>query len=178
MMCPVRTRGATTVYVYDAFGKLAAEYASSPVQAPCTTCYLVWDQLGSTRLVTDQNGNVVARHDYLPFGEEIAGGTAGRNGPWGVFDNVNQKFTGQVRDSETGQDFFSARYFTGTLGRFKFQAVSCCFSGGIFIGSLIFRNETLITRHDVSRILSDRTSRLCAGVHRRSIQRRNGRSGE
>jgi hypothetical protein len=109
--------GATTVYVYYALGKLAAEYATAPVEAPCTTCYLVWDQLGSTRLVTDQNANVVARHDYLPFGEEIAGGTAGRNGQWGPFDNVNQKFTGQIRDSETGQDFFNARYFTGASNK-------------------------------------------------------------
>ena len=68
------------MYVYDAFGKLAAEYASAPVQAPCTTCYLVWDQLGSTKLVTDQNGNVVGRHDYLPFGEEIPGGRPGATG--------------------------------------------------------------------------------------------------
>ena len=92
---------------------------ASVSEAPCTTCYLVWDQLGSTRLVTDQDGNVVARHDYLPYGEEIATGTAGRNWQWGLFDNVNQKFTGQVRDSETGQDFFNARYFTGALGRFN-----------------------------------------------------------
>jgi uncharacterized protein RhaS with RHS repeats len=38
------------------------------------------DHLGSTRLVTDQNGNVVGRHDYLPFGEEATAASA---------DNVN-----------------------------------------------------------------------------------------
>ena len=47
------------------------------------TCYLTWDHLGTPRLVTDQNGNVVARHDYLPFGEEISGNTAGRTSQWG-----------------------------------------------------------------------------------------------
>ncbi len=61
----------TTVYVYDAFGQLAAEYSSNTPAPPCTTCYLTYDHLGSVRLVTDQNANVVARHDYLPFGEEI-----------------------------------------------------------------------------------------------------------
>ena len=67
----------TTAYVYDAFGQLAAEYTSAPrTSVACATCYLSTDHLGSTRLVTDQNGNVVARHDFLPFGEEIAGGTA------------------------------------------------------------------------------------------------------
>jgi hypothetical protein len=35
-----------------------------------------------------------ARHDYLPFGEEVAANTFGRNGPWGSgSDSINQKFT-------------------------------------------------------------------------------------
>jgi RHS repeat-associated protein len=111
--------GATTVYVYDAFGQLAAEYSTAINTSPCTTCYLTWDHLGSTRLVTDQNAKVVARHDYLPFGEEIAGSTAGRGSQWGPsVDNINQKFTGQMRDSETGIDYFNARYFGAALGRF------------------------------------------------------------
>jgi RHS repeat-associated protein len=68
--------------------------------------------------VTDQSGNVVARHDFLPFGEEITGGTAGRDSSWGSTIDVTQKFTGQVRDQETGLDFFNARYFAAALGRF------------------------------------------------------------
>jgi RHS repeat-associated protein len=107
------------VYVYDAFGQLAAEYYSDvPAPPPCTTCYLSWDHLGSARLVTDQWGNMVSRHDYLPFGEEIASGSAGRNSDFGQSDNVNQKFTGQEHDSELGLDFFKARYFSAGLGRF------------------------------------------------------------
>ncbi len=55
--------GVGRIYVYDAFGTLAAEYsAASAATYPCTTCYLSADQIGSTRLVTDQNANVVARH--------------------------------------------------------------------------------------------------------------------
>jgi hypothetical protein len=45
----------------------------------CTTCYLSFDHLGSVRMLTDGNGNVVARQDYLPFGEEIPAGYAGRS---------------------------------------------------------------------------------------------------
>jgi RHS repeat-associated protein len=109
----------TTAYVYDAFGQLAAEYTTTPqTSAPCTTCYLSTDHLGSTRLVTDQSGSIVARHDFLPFGEEIAGGTAGRDSSWGSTTDVTQKFTGQVRDQETGMDFFNARYFGAAIGRF------------------------------------------------------------
>lgn len=112
--------GGTTVYVYDGLGQLAAEYNSAITpSAPCRTCYLSWDHLGSIRFVTDQNGNWVAWHDYLPFGEELPANTAGRNGSWGAGgDNVNQKFTGQMRDQETGMDYFSARYYGAALGRF------------------------------------------------------------
>jgi RHS repeat-associated protein len=98
-----------TVYVYDAFGELAAEYSTATNAPPCSTCYLSSDHLGSTRLVTDQSGNIVARHDYLPFGEETAVNTA---------DNVYQKFTGKERDPETGLDYFGARYYGSSLGRF------------------------------------------------------------
>ena len=43
----------------------------------CATCYVSWDHLGSVRMLTDGSGNVVARQDYLPFGEEIPDGYAG-----------------------------------------------------------------------------------------------------
>ena len=44
-----------TVYVYDAFSQLVAQYNNYPVSSvTCTTCYLSVDHLGSTRLVTDQ----------------------------------------------------------------------------------------------------------------------------
>jgi RHS repeat-associated protein len=66
----------------------------------------------------DQNANVVARHDYLPFGAEIPSGWAGRSSLWGAGDGVDLKFTGQERDSETGLDFFQARYYGSALGRF------------------------------------------------------------
>ena len=109
----------TAVYVYDALGRMVGEYGASGASSPCATCYLTWDHLGTTRLVTDQNANVIARHDYLPFGEEIAANTAGRGEQWGpLVDNIEQKFTGQMRDQETGADFFKARYYGAALGRF------------------------------------------------------------
>jgi RHS repeat-associated protein len=98
---------------------MAAEYSLGTQSLPCTTCYIATDHLGSTRMVTDQNANVVGRHDYLPFGEEIAANTGGCNSTFGTSDFVNQKFTGQERDSETGLDFFQARYFSAALGRFN-----------------------------------------------------------
>jgi RHS repeat-associated protein len=116
------TGGATTVYAYDAFGQLAAEYSSGATVTPaCATCYLSYDHLGSPRLITDSGGNVVARHDYAPYGTEIPGGAFGRTAQWGASDGISQKFTGQMRDAETGAtplDFFNARYFSSGGGRF------------------------------------------------------------
>ena len=95
--------GNHTFYAYDAQGQLAAEYGTAGGPAPCTTCYLNWDQVGSTRLVTDQAGQVVARHDYLPFGEELGTNVAGRGSDGSSQDDtIRQKFTGKERDSESG----------------------------------------------------------------------------
>ena len=105
-----------TIYVYDANNLLAAEYSDVPQSAsPCLMCFLTADHLGSTRRVTDATGKIIARHDYAPFGEEVTGRGAG----WGSgTDNINQKFTGQEHDTETGMDFFQARYYGSALGRF------------------------------------------------------------
>ena len=78
-----------------------------------------YDHLGSVRLITDQNAQVVSRHDYLPFGEEIPNGSGGRSGNgFGAASSVNQMFTGQERDGEMtpNVDFLNARYFMGVLG--------------------------------------------------------------
>ncbi|MBV9269268.1 MAG: hypothetical protein JO061_24070 [Acidobacteriaceae bacterium] len=112
--------GVSTVYVYDAAGQLAAEYSSAAAGTVlCTTCYLSTDYLGSTRLVTDASGNVISRHAFLPFGQEIAGNQYGRDNSWGAFnDGVNQRFTGKESDQESGFDYFGARYYGPALGRF------------------------------------------------------------
>ncbi|MGE5644557.1 MAG: RHS repeat domain-containing protein, partial [Acidobacteriota bacterium] len=98
---------AKTVYVYDAAGNLAAEYATMPETGPCTTCYLTADHLGSTRAMTSQSGAAVALHDYLPFGEEIGAGVNGRGALYGA-ELPRLKFTSKERDAETGLDYFGA----------------------------------------------------------------------
>ncbi len=134
------TGGATSYYLYDALGQLAAEYTGPTALTkeyirmggqlvaiqnasgtPCSTCYLTYDHLGSVRLVTDQNANIVSRHDFLPFGEEIPAGYAGRWSQFGAADKINQRFTGQDRETENivPVDYFNARNFTGVLGRFN-----------------------------------------------------------
>ncbi len=75
--------GTATVYVYDAFNQLAAEYTDASVSSPCVTCYLGVDHLGSTRLVMDQSGNGVARSRLSAVWRGDRGQTAGRGSQWG-----------------------------------------------------------------------------------------------
>jgi RHS repeat-associated protein len=112
----------TTVYVYDAFGHLAAEY--SPVQVATGTEFLTADHLGSTRLVTDESGAVKRRYDYLPFGEGLDENYNGRSAMYsiGAFpkppDGQSVKFTSKERDPETGLDYFGFRQMSAAQGRF------------------------------------------------------------
>jgi RHS repeat-associated protein len=44
--------------------------------------------------------------------------TSGNLGNLGLVDDVTQRFTGKERDSESGLDYFGARYYGSALGRF------------------------------------------------------------
>ena len=90
----------TTQYIY-AGNKLIANHTTS------TTEFVHSDALGSTRLVTAVNQSVLDNLDYLPFGQQIAGGSV-----------TTHKFTGKERDTETGDDYFGARYNASSMGRF------------------------------------------------------------
>ena len=73
-----------------------------------TVIYYHVDAIGSVRMITNANGQVLARYDFLPFGE-----------PWGSSTNVDpRQFAGKERDAETGFDYFGARYYASTVGRF------------------------------------------------------------
>ena len=111
----------TTVFVYDVATRLIAEYHSDPVPPPAGgggTSYLITDHLGSTRVVTDSSGNVKARYDYLPFGEEIPTDKRPVGIGYGGSDSTKQKFTQKERDIESGLDYFLARYYSSAHGRF------------------------------------------------------------
>lgn len=110
-----------TIFVYDGFGKMVAEYATTlDTSRPKAISYLTTDALGSPRIITDGGGNVISRHDYQPFGEEIAANIGGRLTTQGyqANDGVRQQFTGYERDVESGLDYAQARYFSSKHGRF------------------------------------------------------------
>ena len=72
-----------------------------------STTYYHGDHLGSSRLLTSYWGFPVEQSTFLPFGQE-----------WNAQTTTNHyKFTGKERDSETGLDYFGARYYGSTMGR-------------------------------------------------------------
>jgi RHS repeat-associated protein len=114
------TAWETTIFVYDATGRLVAEYSTRLAVSPSTS-YLTSDNLGSPRVITDSNGNVVSRRDFMPFGEELLAGTANRTeaDKFGSGnDGLRKRFTGYEKDTETGLDFAEARYYDNRYGRF------------------------------------------------------------
>lgn len=72
-----------------------------------TAYFMHQDHLGSTRVMTSLAGTVSDSMDYLPYGEQISGGSTSTH-----------KFTGKERDAESGLDNFTARYDSSNLGRF------------------------------------------------------------
>ena len=71
--------------------------------------YYHLDALGSVRALTNALAQVIARHDFLPFGDELNAQIPPHGG---------KLFTGQERDFETGLDYFHARQLRVDLGRF------------------------------------------------------------
>jgi RHS repeat-associated protein len=108
-----------TIFVYDAAGKLVAEYSTQISQTPQVS-YLTNDHLGSQRIITDKDGKVFSRRDFLPFGEELnSTHTPQRNINLNYGqDAIRQKFTSYERDNETDLDFAQARMYGSKLGRF------------------------------------------------------------
>jgi RHS repeat-associated protein len=67
------------------------------------------DWLSTFRARSDVTGNVVETCTSLPFGEDLTcTGT----------EVTPIHFTGKEHDAESGNDFFGARYYTSTMGRF------------------------------------------------------------
>ncbi len=108
-----------TIFVYSA-GKLIAEYSTAPPPSNPTTSYTATDQLGSPRVIINAFGQVTSRRDFQPFGEELLPDATYRttNLKYGANDSVRQRFTGYLKDVETGLDFAEARMYENRHGRF------------------------------------------------------------
>jgi RHS repeat-associated protein len=70
-------------------------------------------------------GAITRLEDFLPFGETITAGIAGRGALYPATEGAevagaSKRFTGKEREGEVGAglDYFGARYFSGAQGRF------------------------------------------------------------
>jgi uncharacterized protein RhaS with RHS repeats len=71
--------------------------------------YYVEDMLGTSRVITQNNGAVCYDTDFYPYGGERA--------PYANTCAQNYKFEGKERDTETGNDDFGARFYSNRFGR-------------------------------------------------------------
>jgi RHS repeat-associated protein len=67
------------------------------------------DWLGSKRVVANPTGTVAEMCMNLPFGDDLI---------CSANDPSQHHFTGQLHDLETGNDYFNARYYGNSSGRF------------------------------------------------------------
>ncbi|MBM3788376.1 MAG: hypothetical protein FJW30_28910, partial [Acidobacteria bacterium] len=112
------------IFVYDAFGRLAAEYGAGQA-GECLTCYPLVDTTGSTRLVANENGDVVQRFDWTGQGNGIHNvhpWANGRTGPeWDSSSVFKQQFGGYYRDEEVLEgnvEFSGTRTYKRNFNRF------------------------------------------------------------
>ena len=108
---PVTACGATN---------LTAVVSSLPVDASVGTNYYLDDHLGTTQMELSSGGWPVWSGAFTPFGQEIINGTTtnyiGAQPADGTA--MHYKFTGKERDAESGLDYFGARYYGSSIGRF------------------------------------------------------------
>ena len=95
--------GQWTDLIYGPTGLLA----EVPGQENASPVYRLLDHLGTEVGQSDASGRPLNPADYAPFGQTISGGT---NDPY--------QFTGKERDQESGLDYFGARYYGSSMGRF------------------------------------------------------------
>ena len=99
---------------YDGQGHLLAEYVYAMghriarISASGMRFYYHTDNVGTPLAITDQNGNLSWRGEYLPFGTEFSSTDPG--------DDF--KFTGKELEDHTGLYYFEARYYDPVIGRF------------------------------------------------------------
>ena len=116
--------GATRDEVREGFA-LSPEFETK-AGGICTTLggtatvkYVFMDQQGSARTLLNGNGNVVARHDYLPFGEELWAGAGMRTSAqqYGPMDQSRNRYALTEKDEGTGLDHTWFRKYENNSGR-------------------------------------------------------------
>ncbi len=105
----------TLLAVYDGSDNLIECYNYADGRLPISmlrggsTYYMMYDQVGSLRLIVDTSGNITKRVDYDSFGNIISDSNPGFTISFGFAGGLHDIYTGLVR--------FGARDFDPTIGR-------------------------------------------------------------
>ncbi|MBU4291717.1 MAG: hypothetical protein KKG68_11745, partial [Verrucomicrobia bacterium] len=105
------------LWEYDEQGQPKTRYTLGPrpdeiisrTTSDGTTSYYHYDGLGSVVALTDENGNVLGRYEYAPFGKMLS-----------QPEGIDNKFTFQGReyDQDSGLYYYRTRYLDPEIGRF------------------------------------------------------------
>ena len=96
---------------------LSATYDADPTERTEGQLYFALsDWLGTRRQQTDYAGNPCLNFTSLPYGDGLTPITISCLSP--SEDATEHHFTGKERDAESGNDYFGARYYASTMGRF------------------------------------------------------------
>ena len=103
----------STSYIY-AFGRTFATIAGIVGESK-EISYFHYDNVGSTSLMTDQDGKIIMEQDYLPFGGDLP-----KLGQVEVYNEIGMeyKYTGQNQVESIGLYYYGARYYDPAIGRF------------------------------------------------------------
>ena len=96
-------------YVFVNGERVARRDFDPTTGTPTGVFYYFSDHLKTASIVTDSAGNIKSESDYYPWGGELQ---------FVNNDSNHYKFTGKERDTESGLDYFGARYYSNGLGRF------------------------------------------------------------
>jgi RHS repeat-associated protein len=117
-MAQFRSSGNSVYSVFDGVNRIAAINEESGVD---TIFYLHTDHVGTTTLVTSEDGTAYQKVVYKSFGEIYK---IWKDGIWvaptnGILDNIGSyAFTGQELDSESGLIYCGSRYYSFCTGRY------------------------------------------------------------
>jgi RHS repeat-associated protein len=104
---------------YGATSDISSAVEDKVVSSDVGTTYYISNHLGSVQFEMGANGAPTWSGHFTPFGQDLAGFPAKipvysqtADGIWMRF-----RFTGKERDTESGLDYFGARYMSSNMGR-------------------------------------------------------------
>ncbi len=125
--------------IYDAFGKLVAEYGTQS-EGNGGVSYVLQDWQGSVRASVNNNGFIQARFDFTAFGEEISLGVGMRSIEQGYSGDATTRLGyGQTEKDNTGLNHTRFRKNENRAGRWT--------SPDPYKGSTNFRNPQSSNRY-------------------------------